>query len=168
MEEIKKNVGRPLLFSNKEELEKKIDAYFESCMEEKWFDEDARDEEGNKLKDGKGNNLKTHKLKKVFVKPATITGLALFLNTSRETLREYKERPEFVDSIKKALDFCHNFIEEGLVNGKINPAAGIFNLKNNYGWHDKTEVENNITVDKVEGFNFVSKKSDETNDRADA
>ena len=33
-------VGRPLLFKSAKELEEKIQAYFDSCFEEKWFDED--------------------------------------------------------------------------------------------------------------------------------
>ena len=74
-------------------------------------------------------------------RPPTITGLAVYLDTSRETLREYKEREEFVDSIKRALAFCENFIDEGMLTNKLNTTAAIFNLKNNYGWKDKTETE---------------------------
>jgi len=70
-----------------------------------------------------------------------ITELAYYLDTSRETLREYKERPEYVDSIKKALMRCEMALEKNLIEGKINPTGTIFNLKNNYGWKDKTETD---------------------------
>jgi hypothetical protein len=138
--------GRPLKFKSVKELQKKIEDYFESCFELKWFDEDKRDEEGEKIKDAKGNNKKVHIQKKVLVKPISITGLAIYLNTSRETLLDYQEKDEFSDTIKRAKDYCHNYVENGVLNGKINPAAGIFNLKNNYGWKDKTEVDSNIIL----------------------
>ena len=28
-----------------------------------------------------------------------------------------------------------------MLGNKVNPTAGIFNLKNNYGWRDKTEQD---------------------------
>jgi hypothetical protein len=70
-----------------------------------------------------------------------ITELAYYLDTSRETLREYKERPEYVDSIKKALTRCEMALEKNLIEGKVNPTGSIFNLKNNYGWRDKNETD---------------------------
>lgn len=70
-----------------------------------------------------------------------ITELAYYLDTSRETLREYKERPEFVDTIKRALIRCEMALEKNLIEGKVNPTGSIFNLKNNYGWKDKTEQD---------------------------
>jgi hypothetical protein len=71
----------------------------------------------------------------------TITGMAVYLDTSRETLREYKERAEFVDSIKKALDRCQSTLEGMALANKANPTMAIFSLKNNYGWVDKTETD---------------------------
>jgi hypothetical protein len=70
-----------------------------------------------------------------------ITELAYYLDTSRETLREYKERPDYVDSIKKALTRCEMALEKNLIEGKVNPTGSIFNLKNNYGWRDKNETD---------------------------
>lgn len=68
----------------------------------------------------------------------TWTGLALHLDTSRETLREYKLRPEFVDSLKRALLMIENGYE---IDMKQNGRAGsIFALKN-FGWHDKNETD---------------------------
>lgn len=74
-------------------------------------------------------------------KPYTITGLALWLDTSRETLINYEERPEFFDAIKRAKSKCENWIEENALTNKVNPTTAIFNLKNNYGWKDKTEQD---------------------------
>jgi hypothetical protein len=74
-------------------------------------------------------------------KPYTITGLALWLDTSRETLINYEERPEFFDTIKRAKVKCENWVEEGALMNRINATSAIFNLKNNYGWKDKTETD---------------------------
>lgn len=70
--------------------------------------------------------------------PLTITGLALALDTSRETLMEYGEREEFVDTIKKAkLKIEHAYELRNIKRGK---AGDIFALKN-FGWKDKTESD---------------------------
>lgn len=68
----------------------------------------------------------------------TWTGLALYLNTSRQTLINYKERPEFFDSIKKGLDRVENGYEIDLK--KAGRSGTIFALKN-FDWKDKTETE---------------------------
>lgn len=98
-----KKLGRPLKYTV-EELEKKINDYFEYC-----------DKTG---------------------KPYTVTGLAVFLGTSRETLLDYEGRPAFTDAIQKAKEKCKAYAEEYLFSGK-NPTGAIFSLTNNYGWVNK-------------------------------
>lgn len=68
----------------------------------------------------------------------TWTGLALYLDTSKETLREYKERPEFVDPLKKALLKVESGYEIDLK--KHGRSGTIFALKN-FDWKDKTEQD---------------------------
>lgn len=68
----------------------------------------------------------------------TWTGLALYLDTSRETLREYKEREEYVDSLKKALLKVENGYEIDLK--KHGRTGTIFALKN-FDWKDKNETD---------------------------
>ncbi len=77
----------------------------------------------------------------------TITGLAVHLNTSRETLSDYKRKEGFSDSIKRALDKCEAAVELRALTGKANPVMSIFTLKNNYGWKDKQEVESTVQAD---------------------
>jgi len=74
----------------------------------------------------------------------TVTGLAVHLETFRSVLVDYKEKDDYSYSIKKALQKCESAIEFGAMTGKLNPVFSIFNLKNNYGWKDKTEVDQNI------------------------
>lgn len=138
--------GRPLKFQSIEELQKKIDAYFADCdphMEEvtEWVE--ARDSKGQLKKDEHGLNYLVQVTHKVMTKqqPYLITGLALALGTSRETLLEYEEREGYVDTIKAAKDKCQWFTEHNL-NTAPNATGSIFSLKNNYGWKEKAEVEN--------------------------
>ena len=76
--------------------------------------------------------------------PFTITGLALALDTSRETLMDIENEngsytKEYSDAIKKAKLRCQNYAEKHMFTAR-NPAGAIFALKN-YGWKDKIETE---------------------------
>jgi len=77
--------------------------------------------------------------------PPTITGLALHLDTTRQTLMDYEYRDAFTDTVKKAKLRCENYAEIQLFKGS-NVAGVIFNMKNNYGWKDKREVEHDGTM----------------------
>lgn len=88
-------------------------------------------------------------------KPYTISGLAYFLGTNRQTLLNYEQKDEFFDTIRAAKARIEMFVEESLWTPKI--ATGVmFNLKNNFGWVDKSELDQNSKVDatisvKMEG-----------------
>jgi len=73
----------------------------------------------------------------------TITGLALALNTSRETLINYQEREQFFDTIKKAKDMVEHSYEVDLK--KKGHSGSIFALKN-FDWSDKQQVEQKTTL----------------------
>lgn len=144
-------IHRPLKFKSVEEVEKKIEEYFESCFEDKWFDEIARDENGNKQLDNNGKYLYIPIKKKVQIKPMTITGLASYLGTNRTTLINYENRESFFDTIRKAKETIEANYEERALVQQNNPMFSIFALKNNFDWKDKSEVENTDTnINKVE------------------
>ncbi len=70
------------------------------------------------------------------IKP-TITGLALYLGfADKTTLYEYRDRPDFSYSIKKAITKIEQYHEQALSDNNV--AGRIFALKN-MGWKDKTE-----------------------------
>jgi len=139
--------GRPLKFESVEELQKKIDDYFNSCdphMEETTEWVEARGKDGTLKKDENGLNYLvevTHKTKTKQI-PYTITGLALALRTSRKVLVEYEDKDEFSNTIKEAKNKCEHFVEQMLFTNS--PTGPIFNLKNNYSWKDKTETDMNL------------------------
>lgn len=76
-------------------------------------------------------------------KPYTISGLAFSLDIDRRTLTNYSNKESFFPLIKKAKQKVEQQLEENALMGKSNATFTIFNLKNNYGWQDKTEVQVN-------------------------
>jgi hypothetical protein len=71
--------------------------------------------------------------------PLTVTGLALALDTTRDLLCDYENKPEYSDTIKRAKAKVADYAEQMLYMGK-GAAGPIFALKN-FGWSDKQEVE---------------------------
>jgi hypothetical protein len=138
-------VGRPLKFKTVKELQKKIDDYFASCFEEQWIDETRRDNFGNWILEN-GKRKEFHIIKNIQVEDFTITGLAIFLNTSRETLLDYQNRDEFSDTIKKAKLIVENSYEKRLINR--GNSGDIFALKN-FNWKDKNETDITSQGDKL-------------------
>lgn len=149
-------MGRPLKFKSVEELQAKIDAYFAECepiVKEvtEWVE--ARDTKGQLKKDQHGLNYLVeikHKVKTERV-PYSITGLALMLDTSRKVLLEYEDglhdlNPtdenydplaiDFSNTIKKAKAKIEHDVQLRLDSNMV--AGTIFNLKNNFGWIDRT------------------------------
>ena len=76
----------------------------------------------------------------------TITGLAVYLDTSRETLCNYESRDEFFDAIKKGKDRVELDYELSL--RKRGGSGDIFGLKN-FGWRDKQETDITSGGDKL-------------------
>lgn len=68
----------------------------------------------------------------------TITGLALALDTCRLTLLNYEEKPEFINTVKKAKLKVENGYEIDLK--KHGRSGSIFALKN-FDWSDKSSLE---------------------------
>lgn len=73
-------------------------------------------------------------------KPYTMSGLAYYLEIDRKTLLNYSKNEEYFHTIKKARDRVQMQLEECLYRLGNNSGV-IFNLKNNFDWKDKMEVE---------------------------
>ena len=77
--------------------------------------------------------------------PYTITGLALALDLDRKSINNYAKDSEFFPTIKKAKLRVENYLEKRLITSSS--ATGIiFNLKNNYDWTDKQQVEHSGNI----------------------
>ncbi len=80
--------------------------------------------------------------------PVTVTGLCIWLDTTRDVLMDYQnEDDEFSNAIKKAKQRIENAYEKRLI--KRGNAGDIFALKQ-FGWKDKQEIDNNITYSLFE------------------
>lgn len=131
--------GRPPKYNSKEELEEKINQYFEECK-----GEILNDSEGNPMVDKWGNPIIVGK------KPVTITGLALALGFSgRQTLLNYQGRKEFMDTITRAKSRVEQYAEERLFD-KDGTSGAQFSLRNNFkGWNCDQE-SNTESLEKLD------------------
>ncbi len=119
MSEVNKG-GRPPKFETVEELEKLIDAYFESL---KAIDCETGEE---------------------YEKKPKITGIALFLGfESRQSFYDYEKKDAFTYTIRRARLRVELGYEESLDTKYSNGAQ--FALKN-LGWKDQTQQEVTATI----------------------
>ena len=127
--------GRPKKFTDVKEMREAMEDYFIEC-----------DNQTKEIVNEKGQT-------KTILVPYTINGLCLHLNTNRETLSDYQEDIMFSATIKKAKMIIENWVESKSLTGDIPAVPALFNLKNNFGWKDKTEVETaDVSKDKYESW----------------
>ena len=131
--------GCPPMYKTPEEMQAKIDAYFNACMGEY-----ITDDEGNLMTDKNGKPVKTKE------RPLTITGLALALGfTTRQALLNYEGKPEFIDTIKRAKARVEQYAEERLFD-RDGANGAKFNLSNNFkGWSEKQQIDSNVNLAPV-------------------
>ncbi len=142
MEEKQQGAGRPPKYKTKEEMQEKIDEYFESCYRPViLFNKDVmkyvtvKDEEGNVIKEQ--------------YRPFTVTGLADALDMTRQSLLNYSNNEEFFDTIMRAKRKCELYAEERLYDKNGNKGA-MFSLANNFeNWKNKQEVDANINATNI-------------------
>lgn len=117
-------MGMTPKYTSVEEIESKIEQYFEDCK-------------GYPLTDNEGNQIFNKFGLPVFidVHPPTVTGLALALGfTSRQALLNYQAKLEFVDTITRAKARVEQYAEERLFDRDGSNGAQ-FSLRNNFkGW----------------------------------
>lgn len=129
--------GRPAKYKTAEEMQKAIDRYFDAC------DNNIRiiyDKEGGEDK-AISDPL-----------PYTMTGLAIALGfESRSSLVDYKGvSDKFSYTIKKARLRVEESIEQRMLKSNGVVAGVIFNAKNNFGWKDKSEIDQNVNDNRTE------------------
>ena len=131
--------GRPPMYKTPEEMQAKIDAYFEACDGEYITDND-----GNLMTDKHGHPVKTKP------RPYTITGLALALGfTTRQSLLNYEGDEKFLDTVRKAKAKVEQYAEERLFD-RDGANGAKFNLSNNFkGWSEKQQIDSNVNLSPV-------------------
>jgi hypothetical protein len=131
--------GRPRKFDTKEQLQVKIDEYFDvKCKDEALKDPAT----GETLYDKQGRPC-------VKYNPPTMDGMALYVGFSdRSSLYEYEKEEEFSDTIKRARARIADYAQSQLFVG--NSTGAIFWLKN-HGWKDSKEITGDgvpVKIDK--------------------
>lgn len=125
-------MGMTPMYTSVEEIESKIEQYFEDCK-------------GYPLTDNEGNQIFNKFGLPVFidVHPPTVTGLALALGfTSRQALLNYQAKLEFVDTITRAKARVEQYAEERLFDRDGSNGAQ-FSLRNNFkGWDADKKNDN--------------------------
>lgn len=123
--------GRPPKYNNPEEMQRLIDLYFLACKvtatEDASYIADLSEEDAEIVSS-------------IDDAVPTVSGLAYLLGMSTEGLREYGNKDEFSATVKRAKQRIEISLEQRLAGNNVTGA--IFNLKNNFGWKDKTEREN--------------------------
>lgn len=77
----------------------------------------------------------------------TMSGLAYHLDLSRQGLLNYDGKDGFFDTIKRARNKVGVALEQRLYGNNV--TGIIFNLKNNFDWKDKQEIETKDTTNEV-------------------
>ena len=109
--------GRPPAFSNVDDLNKDISDFLDLCQ-------------------------KTTTI-------PTIMGLATWLGVSRDTIYAHANdsRSPFSYILKNFIDLCHLSLENGAIDGKVNPVTYIFMGKNYFSLSDSKDIKVSATND---------------------
>ena len=114
-------IGRPYAFSSREELQRDMGEYFDLCTDTQTV--------------------------------PTITSLALWLGVNKDTIYEHANNSNspFSDILKNTITYCHSIMQNGTVEGKINPVTYIFISKNDYAMRDDKNIQ--ISASQSSGVN---------------
>lgn len=134
-----------------EELEAKIKDYFDSITISKPRTKQNTDPDKDVDDDFREpilNDLWEQIVDKEYVEIPSILWMCEYLGIVRTTLLEYEAKHDYLDTIKVAKQRIEKYNAEQLY--RTTQVTGIiFNLKNNFDWKDKTEVDNNTKLSVV-------------------
>lgn len=131
-------VGRPYAFSSVEQLQEDMGEYFDLCTDTQTV--------------------------------PTITSLALWLGVNKDTIYAHANNSSspFSDILKNTITYCHSIMQNGTVEGKINPVTYIFISKNDYSMRDDKNIQvsassDHNTPNAQETANAIRKQIEEEN-----
>lgn len=145
---------RPPKFETAIEMQEKIEDYFWNItLDEPEMtrqrvdpvDPDDEDEKEKKERIPKLNNAWKPIIKTRWLEIPSILWMCLHIWLDRKNLLIYEEKDEFRNTIKAAKTIIERYNADQLHRDK-QVTWIIFNLKNNFDWKDKTEVDNNHSL----------------------
>jgi hypothetical protein len=123
--------GRPPKYETPEQMQRLIDLYFLACRVH-------QTEKAELLEELPIEDLEiVNDIECIY---PTISGLAYTLDMTTEGLRNYGTKDDFSATVKRAKQRVEMSLEQRLAGNAV--TGSIFSLKNNFGWKDKTEVDN--------------------------
>lgn len=72
-----------------------------------------------------------------------IEGFCSYIDSYRDLLSEYESKAEFSDTIKRIKNWMYYRKKQLAFSGRMNATVYIFDAKNNHGYVDKQEIDNN-------------------------
>ena len=83
----------------------------------------------------------------------TVMGIATWLGCNRDTIYAHANNPnsQYSDIFKRFINICHLSLENGTIDGKINPVTYIFMGKNYFNLSDSKEI--NLVASQSSGVN---------------
>lgn len=126
----KNKVGRPRMFKDPSEIQVKWNEYIQYCKDFTIT-----------LLNNKGGVTEVPKPRI----PTLGEFISEWLDSHTATWDLYRDREEFIETIKKIEDIVKSKKVASLVNGEGNTTGLIFDLKVNYGMNEKTVIDANIT-----------------------
>jgi len=132
---LRRRVSRPKKYTDKT-FEEAVERYFHSISGMR----EARNGLGQPILNDEGAPIYV----RVYAVPPTISGLCLFLGIDRSTWQNYgdtESEPKKAAVVRSARARIEAYLEEQLLTREKSVQGIIFNLQNNYGWKNKTEVE---------------------------
>lgn len=137
-------MGRPMKYNNCMDFDAMCELYFEQC------------DEGREVEVYDKTRQTVVKMKQSI--PYTVPGLAVSLGfCDKQSLIDYAEREEFSFTVKKAKARIEQQRNENMLTGDTVAATSIFDLKNNFGWTDRSQereiVEDHIQKVQIEVVN---------------
>lgn len=74
-----------------------------------------------------------------------VEGFCDYIDSYRELLMEYERKPDFSRTVKRIKNWMYFRKKQLAMAGKMNATVYIFDAKNNHGYVDKTEIDQNVT-----------------------
>jgi len=135
-----RKVGKPLEYETPQELEEWIDMYFDECKQNRNIQRKLMPSNQSQENPVDYDALvleKEHDFTED-IHP-TVTGLALYLGMSRLSLINYEGREEYVNIVKMGKARVETYLDQKTYSPNNNGVQ--FNLKNNFNWKDKQEID---------------------------
>ncbi|MBO5048751.1 MAG: hypothetical protein IJY37_05015 [Clostridia bacterium] len=79
-------------------------------------------------------------------RPYTISGLCLAVGITKRDFENFKKNKCFSDAVEMALLKIEAYIEENSISGAINGTLALAILKEHFGWGEKSDLPDTVTV----------------------